>query len=369
MIYFDNAATTKPCEAAVEAAARNMRECFGNPSSLHGLGIEAEKVITSAKETILSELGKEGEIYFTSGATESNNTAIRGAVFAYRRNGNKIVTTTIEHPSVARVMDKLEEDGYEVVRVAPKDYREDFEQAIIQAVDDKTILVSTMLVNNETGFITDTQRIYSAVKAKNPKCIMHVDAVQGFPKVSKKLIGGDFITMSAHKIHGIKGLGVLYAAKGARFAPLVYGGGQQNNLRSGTEPVDLIAAYAAAVKAYPKDLSIFDRLYEHLTEKLAEIDGITINSYNNLKSICNFSVGGKGVRSEILLHALEEKGIYVSSGSACSKGKKSAVLAQFGVDDKAIDGALRISFSPENTIEETDIFIEELKNCIARFRR
>lgn len=367
MIYFDNAATTKPCEEAIEAAAANMRLRFGNPSSLHGLGVEAEKAIDTAKSTILSRLGKEGEIYFTSGATESNNTAIRGAAFTYRRNGNKIVTTTIEHPSVARVMDKLEEDGCEVVRLSPKDYPQDLEQAIIQAVDEKTILVSTMLVNNETGFIIDTQRIYSAIKAKFPKCIMHVDAVQGFPKVPKKLIGGDFISLSAHKIHGIKGLGVLYAAKGVRFAPLVYGGGQQKNLRSGTEPVDLIVAYEAALKAFSTDLSIFDRLYEHLTARLTEIDGITLNSAHNVKNICNFSVAG--VRSEILLHALEEKEIYVSSGSACSKGKKSAVLAQLGVDDKAIDSALRLSFCAANTTDEIDIFIDELKKCVVRFRR
>lgn len=364
MIYFDNAATTKPCEQAIIAAAENMRNNFGNASSLHKLGIEAEKVLTSAKKTILARLGLDGEIYFTSGATESNNTALLGVCEVYKRVGNRIVTTSVEHPSVARVMDKLEAMGFEVVRIAPKDCMDSFEQAVIGAVDGNTLLVSTMAVNNETGFHIDVQKIYRAVKAKYPKCMVHVDGVQGFCKVP---LAGDFISMSAHKIHGIKGVGALYCAKGARFAPLLAGGGQQKNLRSGTEPIDIIAGFEAAVKAYPKTMSHLEELYSHTAKLLSGLEGVTVNSKNNIPSILNFSV--QGVRSEIMLHYLEESQIYISSGSACSKGKKSAVLSEFGISDKNIDSAIRVSFNNENTIAETEQFVDAIYNGIKRFRR
>lgn len=365
LIYFDNAATTKPCAACIQAVADNMRNNFGNPSSLHKLGIEAEKVLNRSKRSILDRLNAEGEIYFTSGATESNNTSIRGVCDCYKRSGNKIITTAIEHPSVARVFDKLEKDGFEVVRVAPKDT--DIISAIEERVDEKTILISTMAVNNETGFIIDTKRLYNAVKRKNPHCIVHVDGVQAFCKVP---ITADMISLSAHKIHGPKGVGALYVAKGVRFSPLVYGGGQQKNLRSGTEAVDMIAGFAAAVENYPKESLAHDnftRLNNRLRENLENIDIIEINSRDGVPNILNFSV--IGVRSEIMLHFLEEKQIYVSSGSACSKGKKSEVLSAFGISDKAADSALRISFCNENTVEEVDIFTDALKEGIERFTK
>lgn len=364
MIYLDNAATTKPCKEAVEAAVANMTANFGNASSLHKMGIEAEKVITAAKKTMLDRLGLEGEIFFTSGATESNNTALIGAAHAYRRRGNKIVSTAIEHPSVARVLDKLEEEGFKVVRLAPKDYPDGFEQALIDAVDKDTIIMSFMAVNNETGFTIDSRRVYNAVKRKYPNCVVHVDGVQGFCKVP---LAGDFISVSSHKIHGIKGLGALYQAKNVRFLPLMQGGGQQKNLRSGTEPVDLIAAFAAAVSAYPKATEHFSLLKEHLLSRLTELEGVTVNSANSVPAIVNFSLAG--IRSEIMLHFLEESEIYISSGSACSKGKVSPVLAALGVTDKNADSALRVSFCRDNTTDEIDRLIEQLKAGIARFRR
>ncbi len=366
MIYLDNAATTRPCDAAINAAADNMRNNFGNASSLHKAGIEAERVIKDAKKTILDRLGLEGELFFTSGATESNNTAIFGAAGAYRHNGKKIVTTAMEHPSVSAAVDRLCENGYEAVRLAPKDY-DNFEQAVIDAVDENTLLVSVMWVNNETGFVTDVGKIYSGVKRKNPKTLVHVDAVQGFCKLPSKGLKADYISLSAHKIHGIKGMGALYAAKGVRFAPLLYGGGQQKNLRSGTEPVDLIAGFAAAVKAYPDCTAHFAALNERLCAALSEMENVAINSYNNSKNILNFSV--RGVRSEIMLHFLEESGIYVSSGSACSRGKTSHVLSAFGVSDSDADSAIRASFSPETTPEEIDALADGIRRGIERFRR
>lgn len=366
MIYLDNCATTRPCDEAIKAVCHNMSENFGNPSSLHKAGIEAEKVLKSAKKTILGKLGHDGEIYFTSGATESNNTVILGTARTYKHNGRKIVTTAMEHPSVSSPIDKLSEQGYNVVRLAPKDF-ENFEQAVIDEVDADTYLVSVMWVNNETGYITDTAKIYNAVKRKNPKTIVHVDAVQGFCKLPSKMLKADFVSLSAHKIHGPKGIGALFVAKGMRFEPLLYGGGQQKNLRSGTEAVDLIAGFEAAVKAYPDCTEKYARLNNLLMEKLSAFEGITINSCNNSKNILNFSV--KGVRSEIMLHFLEESGIYVSSGSACSKGKVSGALSALGVSDENADSAIRASFCPYTEESDIEALAEQIGKGIERFRR
>lgn len=360
MIYFDNAATTKPCAEAVRA----FENCgFGNPSSLHGLGVEAEAVLKDTKNAILKKLGKEGEVYFTSGATESNNLAVFGTANALKRRGNRIVTTAIEHPSVAEPMKKLEEQGFEVVRLKPCEH-EDFEKAIADAVDEKTILVSFMSVNNETGFVIDSKKVYNEVKKKFPKCVVHSDGVQGFCKVP---IYADIISISAHKIHGFKGVGALYKSKETRLLPTVYGGGQQGGLRSGTEPVELIAAFGAAVRAYPEDLSCFSELKAHLLKLLGEADGVTINSRNSVDNIVNFSV--QGVRSEIMLHFLEEREIYVSSGSACSRGKISPVTAALGISPKDADSAIRVSFCRDNTVEEINALAKGIADGIKRFRR
>ena len=213
MIYLDNAATTKPCEQAIKAAEEAARSCFGNVSSLHRLGIESEKLMNSAKKTILKKLGLQGEIYFTSGATESNNLAIRGVADAYKRRGNKIVTTAMEHPSVARTMDYLEKLGFEIVRLSPKDAIDNFEQYIADNVTQDTILVSCMAVNNENGFKVDTEKLYRLVKNANSETVVHIDGVQGFCKVTLK---GDLISLSGHKIHGFKGIGAMYCADSLR---------------------------------------------------------------------------------------------------------------------------------------------------------
>ena len=364
MIYLDNAATTKPCPEAVEAAVKCASECFGNPSSLHHLGVEAEKILVSAKKTILSRLKKEGEIFFTSGATESNNMAIFGIADAMKRRGNKIVTTAIEHPSVSEPMKQLSNRGFEVVTLNPKDH-DDFEGAIIEAVDENTILTCFMAVNNENGFIIDTQRVYNGIKRKNPSCVVHVDGVQAFCKLP---LYGDTISLSGHKIHSFKGIGALYKSKETRLLPSVFGGGQQGGLRSGTEPVELAASFEAAVKAYPQNFTIFSDLRHRLTGHLEEMDRIIINSpKNSIDNILNFSV--LGVRSEIMLHFLEEKGIYVSSGSACSKGKISSVPDAFGMSSERADSAIRVSFCRNNSENDIDLLAEALKEGIKRFRR
>ncbi|MCH5325221.1 MAG: cysteine desulfurase [Eubacterium sp.] len=367
MIYLDNAATTKPCEQAIDAAAAAARDSFGNVSSLHGMGIKSEKLMTSAQNTLLKRLGAKGDIYFTSGATESNNTVLFGVAEAYKRKGKTIISTAAEHPSAARALDKLEEMGYNIIRLSPKDAFDNFEQYVADAVTPDTILVSCMAVNNELGYITDTPKLYRLIKRSHPDVIFHTDGVQGFGKLP---LAGDFISVSSHKIHGFKGIGALYAAKGVRFAPLIYGGGQQKNLRPGTEPVELIAAFEAAVNAYPTDLSHFDLLNAALKEHLGVLPGITINSPEKprgISNIVNFSV--EGVRSEIMLHFLEERMIYVSSGSACSKGKVSGVPDAFGISAKNADSAIRVSFSMENTAEDVAALAQALEDGIKRFRR
>lgn len=369
MIYLDNAATTKPCAECAAAVNKAMESGFGNASSLHGLGTASIQTIAKAKKTLLAAVTGtktpfDGSVIFTSGATESNNTAILGSMHRFRPKFGKIVSTAIEHPSVAKTLTRLEEDGYEVLRLAPKDH-EDFTAALIDAADENTAMVSAMAVNNETGFHIDVPRLYKEVKKKNPKTIVHIDAVQGFLKVP---LDGDLISVSGHKIHATKGIGALFIRKGEKILPIISGGGQQNNLRSGTEPVELIAGFEAAVLAYKGTEEHFAELKAHLLKRLAELDDVGINSGEDcVPNIVNFSV--REVRSEIMLHSLEEAGIYVSSGSACSRGKKSEVLPAFGISDKDTDCAVRASFCAENTPQDVDALCQKIAETIARVRR
>lgn len=372
MIYLDNAATTKPCKECRNAVLNAMEELFGNAGSLHHRGTLSGQAISKAKATLLTAVtgtGKtfNGNVLFTSGATESNNTALFGVFEGYPRGGWKIVTTAVEHPSVAVVLNKLEAQGCDVVRLYPKDYKNaaEFTDALAMAVDDNTSLLSAMAVNNETGYKIDVPYLYTQVKHRNPKAIVHIDAVQGFLKVP---LDGDLISVSGHKIHASKGIGALFIKKGVRIPPLMYGGGQQGGLRSGTEPVELIAGFEAAVKAYRGSEELFGYLKSHLLRRLSELKDIGINSPpDGASGIVNFSV--RGVRSEIMLHSLEEDEIYVSSGSACSRGKKSAVLPAFGVSEKDADCAVRVSFCSENTTEEIDRLCNKIERTIERVRR
>lgn len=367
MIYLDNAATTKVMPVAAEGVITGMTECFGNPSSLHKLGVDAERLVSFSQRKILSALGDtSGRIIFTSGATESNNTAVLGLAEVYGRRKKRVVTTSVEHPSVAKAFERLSELGYEVVLIHPNEQGEITEDMLIQAVDGNTCLISAMLINNETGYILPIEKAFPKIKRLYPECMTHCDCVQGFEKlhVSAKKLGCDALSLSGHKIYAPKGIGALYLKNGVRIKPMMLGGGQQNALRSGTEPVPLIYGMGKAVEAL--DSTIDERL-EHVREingyardALAQIGAVILSKAEASPYILSIAV--PGLKSETVLHYLEASQIYVSSGSACSKGKKSGVLAEFKVSDKYIDSVIRLSFSYENTKEDIDLLAAKLKD-------
>lgn len=374
MIYFDNAATTKPAKAVVETVCRCLEDNFGNPSSLHALGLKAEQTMTAARKAIADALGVPAEtVYFTSGATESSNLAVRGAAGTYGRRKKKVITTTVEHSSVKEAFNRLEEEGFEVVRISPRDGA--FDPAdFIRAADENTCLISMMLVNNETGAVLPVKKVFTEIKRRFPDIITHCDAVQAFMKIPVKPndLKADLVSMSAHKIYGPKGVGALYVKKGVRLVKQNLGGRQENNMRGGTEAVPLIAGFGEAVSVLAGTMAErtekLEALRKYLTEKISAMDGVVLNSREDaVPYIVNISV--KGIRSEIILHFLEEKEIYISSGSACSKGAKSGVLGEFGIRPELEDSALRISFCHENTTEEIDEFITALEEAQKRLRR
>lgn len=373
-VYLDNAATTKPCEEAVLAALDAMTTNFGNPSSLHKAGLNAQIVMDRARKIIADSIGADsGTIYFTSGATESNNLALRGASQAYGRKKRKIVISAVEHASVEETARVLEENGFDIERVAPRDDGRLYAVDFINACDENTCLISMMMVNNETGYILPVKEVFSVVKRRFPDIITHCDCVQGYMKFPVKVasLNADLISISGHKIHGVKGIGALYIKKGVRVVPVVTGGKQEKGVRSGTESVPLISAFGAAVEKLSRSVSerseYVSGLKSHLLEKLSEIDGIDVNSPDDGSPyIVNISAAGK--RSEIMLHFLESKEIYVSSGSACSKGAQSGVLGSFGIKAKSADSALRISLSAENTVEELDLFVNALIEGMEKIR-
>ena len=362
--YLDNAATTKPCEEAVEAVSYALRECYGNPSSLHSFGLKAQLMVDDARKNIASALGCEADcIYFTSGATESSNLAIRGAVNAYGRRKNKIVTTTVEHASVKETITEFENKGFDVVRISPDKNGEINPVDVVNAVDENTCLVSMMLVNNETGYILPVDKVFKAIKRRFPDVVTHCDCVQGFMKLNIKCseLNADVISLSGHKIHAPKGIGAIYIKKGIRLVPIITGGKQEKGIRSGTEAAPLIAGFGAAVKKLSSTINErwekVSKLRKHLLERLSELDVITYNSTEKCSPyITNISV--EGIRSEIMLHFLEEKEIYISSGSACSKGAKSGVLEELGVSTKNADSAIRVSITADTTEAELDAFAE-----------
>ncbi|MBR3760151.1 MAG: cysteine desulfurase [Ruminococcus sp.] len=373
-VYLDNAATTKPCVPAVEAAIDAMTVNFGNPSSLHRAGLDAQLVVDRARKIIADSIGASPEnIIFTSGATESNNLALRGASAAYGRKRRKIVISAVEHASVDETASALEKSGFELVRVPPREDGRIYAADFLAVCDENTCLISMMLVNNETGYILPVKETFSAVKRKFPDIITHCDCVQGYMKLPMKVntLCADLISLSGHKIHGVKGAGALYIRKGIRVLPVVTGGKQEKSIRSGTESVPVIAAFGAAAEYLAPTIAQrserASQLKGYLLSRLSESENIAVNSpEDGSPYIINISAMGK--RSEIMLHFLENRGIYVSSGSACSKGVQSGVLGMFGITGKRADSALRISITAETTKNELDEFVSALNDGLEKLR-
>ena len=362
--YLDNSATTQVSNTAAQKALDIMCNIYGNPSSLHTMGIEAEKELETARSIIAKTIGCEcDELFFTSGGTEANNTAILGTVKALKRRGNKIVTSAIEHSSIMESMAYLENEGFQVTYLTPDENGVIPMDKIKEAVDDKTILVSVMMTNNEVGSINDIAKIRKIVTAKKSPALIHTDAVQAFGKLNIKVkkLDVDLMTISSHKIHGPKGVGALYIKKGKRILPIHFGGEQEKKIRPGTEALPLIGAFGVAVSELEidKNYQLVQELNDYAKAKLSSIDSVTLNSKDNaLPYILNISV--KGIRSETMLHHLAQNYVYVSSGSACAKGKPSHVLSAMGVSRDSADSALRISFSKLNTKDDIDALVEHI---------
>jgi len=348
-------------------------ENWGNPSSLHLLGMNAEIAVDCARECVAKTIGaQKKEIIFTSGGTEANNTAIMSAL--HRKNrGNRIITTSIEHPSVLNAVDSLEKFGFEIIKLKPDSAGVINLLDLENALNEKTVLVSIMLVNNEVGAIEPIKQAGELIRKKSPNAFFHCDAVQGFGKmpINVRDLGVDMLSASGHKIHAPKGIGFLYCSQKTHIAPLLLGGGQENGMRSGTESVPLIMALQGAIEELPNAKTALEKqreLFDYTKNLLCEKGIATINSTDQgLPFVLNVSVNG--YRSETLLHFLESKNVFVSSGSACSKGNTSYVLKEMGKSDKAIDSALRISFSRYNTKEEIDVFVEYLLQATKTLRK
>ncbi|MGN0452396.1 MAG: cysteine desulfurase family protein [Ruminococcus sp.] len=371
--YLDNSATTRVSEASAEKAFELMRDNYANPSSLHSLGFSAQKELESARETLAESLGCDlSEVFFTSGGTEANNLSILGAVSAHKRNGNKIITTAYEHSSAHDSVRELQKEGFELVFLKPDSKGHINIDEIEENIDNKTVLVSVMYINNEVGAINPISEIAKIIKAKKSPALLHTDAVQAFGKIPLKAskLGADLISVSGHKLHAPKGVGALYIKKGIRILPRTFGGKQEKKIRPGTEALPLIGAFATAVKEFDisANLEKVTKLNGYLSKKLSEIDGVVINSPSDaLPYILNFSY--PGIRSETMLHHLSERGVYVSSGSACSKGGKSHVLEAMGLSDDIIDSAVRVSFSKHSTEEDCDALVKGLLEGINSLAR
>ncbi len=377
--YLDNSATTVCEPGVVEKVVQMMSVIYGNPSAMHNKGVEAENYIKEAKEIIAKTMKvQEKELIFTSGGTESNNLAIMGCAAANHRMGKHLITTKIEHPSVGNVMKHMEEDGFEVTYL-PVD-----ENGIVkldklkEALRPDTMLVSVMHVNNEIGAVQPIEEIGKLVKANNKATLFHVDAIQGYGKyrIYPKKMGIDLLSVSGHKIHGPKGVGFLYCDSKVKIKPIIFGGGQQKDLRSGTENVPGIVGLAEAAKEIYTDFEDkMKHLYEikeYFVEKVTELEGTKINGLTGKESAPHVvSVSFPGIRSEVLLHSLEDKEIYASAGSACSSNKPavSATLKAINAPKEHLDSTLRFSFSVHTTKEEIDYCIEVLKGLLPMLRR
>lgn len=378
-VYFDNSATTRVLDKVVAAMDQMMTENYGNPSARHIMGVKAENAVKQAAAQVAKTLKvKEKEILFTSGGSESNNMALIGTALANRRAGKHIIASNIEHPSIYNTLGFLEEMGFEVtyLQVDGKGHV-DLEQ-LKQSLRPDTILVSVMYVNNEVGAIEPIEEIASLVHGRNPAILLHVDAIQAYGKlvIHPKKQGIDLLSVSAHKFHGPKGVGFLFIDGRVKIHPLLYGGGQQKDLRSGTENVPGIAGMGAAAQEMYTDhqekVDYITGLKDYMIDRMGQLEGVTVNSLKGNQGAPQIvSAGFAGVRSEVLLHALEEKGIYVSSGSACSSNHPaiSGTLKAIGVKKELLDSTLRFSFGLFNTKEEIDYCMEALEGLLPVLRK
>lgn len=369
--YLDNSATTQVLRPVAERALELMVEEYGNPSSLHTRGFRAWQRVEEARALVAQRLGAQAEeITFTSGGTEANNLALFGAAQARKRLGNKIVTTAAEHDSVLNPCRELEKLGFEVVYVKPDSSGHLPPEALAAAIDQNTILVSCMLVNNETGAIFPVEEAARAIRRSKAPALLHVDAVQAFGKLpfTVKKLGADLLTLSGHKLHAPKGVGALYVKKTTRLLPRTLGGGQERGLRSGTESVPLIGALGEAVRLLPpagEALEHIQKLNSLLRQELAQLPGVVLHSPEDaLPYVLNFSAGK--VRGETMLHFLAQREVYVSSGSACGKAKPSHVLESMGLPKEQVQSALRVSFSRFSTEEDVGALVEGLKEGLAQ---
>ena len=378
-IYLDNSATTRCLDSVANVAAKVMCEDYGNPSSMHMKGVQAENYVKMAKTVIAKNLKvNEKEIYFTSGGTESDNLAIIGAAMANHRAGNHLITTCIEHPAVLRTMEYLETQGFQVTYLPVDEFGRIRLTDLEHALTPNTILVSIMHTNNEIGALQPLAEAGSLIKRYNPNIVFHTDAVQGYGKfrIFPKKMGVDMMSVSGHKIHGPKGIGFLYINEKVKIKPISYGGGQQKGMRSGTDNVPGMAGLAKAVeevyRSLEKDVDQLYALKDYFVNGLMQIPEVKINGYTGLDSAPHIiSVSIRGIRSEVMLHALEDRGIYVSAGSACSshKATTSATLRAIGVEKELLDSTIRFSFSIFTTREEIDYTLKVLYDIIPMLRR
>ena len=377
--YLDNSATTKCAREVVETVVKAMQDDYGNPSSKHMKGVDAEQYIKQAAATIARSLKcQEKELVFTSGGTESNNMAIIGTAMANKRRGNHVIVSSVEHSSVKEPFNFLEEQGFRVTYLPVDAQGRVSIDALREALDSETILVSVMYANNEIGTVEPIEEIGQIVKQFNPEIVYHVDAIQAYGKfkIVPKKLNIDLLSVSGHKIHGPKGTGFLYVKEKTKIKPIILGGGQQKAMRSGTENVPGIAGFALAAKMVYSDLeektARMRKLKERFIEGIRQVDHVSVHGLPDETSAPHIvSVGIAGIRSEVLLHTLEEKGIYVSSGSACSSNHPgiSGVLKGIGVEREYLDATLRFSLSEFTTEEEIDYTLKTLYNCIPMLRR
>ena len=368
MIYLDNSATTKPCQQAVEAMTDALTQHWGNPSALYGFGIDTAAMLRTARLKIAAAMGAEPDrVFFTSGGTEADNWAIFGTIKRYGKKNKHIITTAVEHHAVLRCMNELEHQGYEITYLQPDELGNISLESLKNALRKDTVLVSIMMVNNETGAVMPISQMAKLTHKLAPDAIFHTDAVQGFLKIpfAAKTLGADLISVSAHKIHGPKGAGALYIApKLKAFPPLLFGGGQESNFRSGTEGTPAIFGFAAACEAckatMQQDVAKETEQLNELVKKLCKLDGLKINGSHQAPHILSLSVPGLPTQNSINL--LQDAGICVSAGSACAKGHRSHVMTAMKLTPEVIDGSFRVSICRDTTSEELDKLIDVIKN-------